>query len=371
MVRKKDPKTTVDIACFHTLKKFELIEGYAKAWAQKLLNYKECNGIVFIDCMCNSGVYRDGKGKQVFGTPIRIANYLSEIMVNYPYKQAWCYFNDRSTEKIETLKNHLPSKTDNFHIVTETIDGNALLKSIGNFQGPRLHNLLVYDPFEAAIDWEALIPFINNWSDIIINHMVSDSIRAIPQVKRTPAIAKYERTYLTTLQELTTFGGDREAYERRIQDIMKALHSESGKHYYIASFPFFNTRNALVYDLILGTGNIEGFKLFKTTAWHTFGGKSSTKNTHGAENQLMLGLAGEGVSTTKTDENCYYPQDIVKYLHEKFKSQENVTLDEVWNALDEHPVFPSEGYRTQIKSGLTTIYGDTVAKTSITFAERR
>ncbi len=371
MVRKKDPKATVDIACFHTLKKFELIEGYAKAWAQKLLNYKECNGIVFIDCMCSSGVYQDSNGNEVFGTPIRIASYLSKIMQKYRDKQAWCYFNDLSTEKIETLNNYLPSETDNFHIVTKTIDGNALLKSIDNFTGLRLHNLLVYDPFEAAIDWEALIPFINNWSDIIINHMVSDPIRAIPQVKRTSAKEKYERTYLTTLQKLTTFSGDREAFEKRIKEIMIALHRESGKRYYIASFPFFNRRNALVYNLILGSGNIEGFKLFKKVAWQTFGGKSSTKNTHGTENQYVFDLSGEGAITTKTDENCYYPQDIVKYLHEKFKGRANVTLDEVWNALDEHPVFPSEGYRPQIKSGLTSTYGDMVAKTSITFTERR
>ena len=47
----------------HTIKKFELIEAYVVAWAHKLLEYGRrsgnCNGIVFIDCMCNSGVYRD------------------------------------------------------------------------------------------------------------------------------------------------------------------------------------------------------------------------------------------------------------------------------------------------------------------------
>ena len=44
-------------------KKFELIEAYVKEWAPKLLNYHKCNGIVFIDCMCNSGLYKDDNGR--------------------------------------------------------------------------------------------------------------------------------------------------------------------------------------------------------------------------------------------------------------------------------------------------------------------
>ncbi len=85
----------------------------------------------------------------------------------------------------------------------------------------------------------------------------------------------------------------------------------------------------------------------------------------------MLDMTGEGIITTKTDEYCYYPQDIVKYLHEKFKGQPNVPLDEVWGALDEHPVFPSEGYKPQIKSELRSTYDDIISKSSITFTDRR
>ena len=50
----------------HTIKKFELIESYVKSWAQKLMQNNYCNGIIFIDCMCNSGVYHDGNGKDVY-----------------------------------------------------------------------------------------------------------------------------------------------------------------------------------------------------------------------------------------------------------------------------------------------------------------
>jgi hypothetical protein len=55
----------------HTVKKFELIEEYIKSWSQKLMLNSSCNGLVFIDCMCNSGMYTDMNGSMVRGTPLR------------------------------------------------------------------------------------------------------------------------------------------------------------------------------------------------------------------------------------------------------------------------------------------------------------
>lgn len=147
--------------------------------------------------------------------------------------------------------------------------------------------LLVYDPFQATIDWNALFPYINNWCEIIINHMVSDSMRAVKMVKKDAARNKYEQTYLTELENLIPYGSDKTAYEKRIEEIIKALRRKTSQQYYIGAFPFFNEKNAIVYDLIHCTSNLKGFQLYKKCAWQTFGGKSSTKNTHGLENQLI------------------------------------------------------------------------------------
>ena len=367
MTKKKNANTIVDTANPHTIKKFELIEEYVKAWAQKLLNFPECRGIVFIDCMCNSGVYNDNAGNGVIGTPIRVANYLRDIMPNYPSKQAWLYFNDLSLEKIALLKTRLPENMDNFHISTLCGDGNDLLKNISIERKENLNYLLIYDPYQASVDWSALAPFLRKWGEVIINHMVYDSIRGISQAKTDVVIAKYEQTYLSDIKDLATFGNDRNAYEKRIQEIITALKGSSGRQYFIASFPFFNTRNGLVYNLIHCGGNIEGFKLFKRTAWKTFGGKSSTKDTHGEENQLVMDLDGSGEPDTITDEYCYYVMDIVKYLHDRFDGRRDVPLDEVWGALDEHPIFPSEGYKPEIKKALKEIYHHTVSTKTISF----
>ena len=85
---REDSEGLIDTVHPHAVKKFELIEAYVKTWAQKLLNYEPCNGIAFIDCISNRGVYRDDSGSEVFGTPIRVSNYISEIMKTDPQKQA-------------------------------------------------------------------------------------------------------------------------------------------------------------------------------------------------------------------------------------------------------------------------------------------
>jgi len=371
MVSKNKTESLIDTAKPHTVKKFDLIEEYVKSWAQKLMNYQKCNGIVFIDCMCNSGVYKDIDGNDVLGTPIRVAKVLSDIMQSYLSKQAWLFFSDFEQEKIDLLKTKLPGDTKNFHITSEVGDGNELIKRIGStfHQAQNINFLLLYDPYKATVDWSALRPFFLYWGEVIINHMVSDSIRGVTQAKSAVAVKKYEETYLASITDLITFGSDREAYENRVQEIVIALRGNIKNRYYIASFPFFNRRNALVYSLLHCGSSLIGFKLFKTTAWKTFGGKSSAKDTHGLERQYVLDVDGSGEVTTMTDDYCYYISDIAKYVHTMFRGRAGVPFDEVWALLDEHPVFPSDGYKNEIKNELKSAYGDTVKRSTITFNE--
>lgn len=169
----------------HTIKKFELVTAYIETWAQKLLQNNACQGIIFIDCMCNSGVYVNDLGDEVFGTPIRVAKKLRDVAGQYPNKKIYVYLNDNSPEKIELLKQNLPAEKRNFKYSITVGDGNDLLKKIGPklSKTSNLHFFLFYDPFEAAIDWEALAPFFRSWGEVLINHMLYDSVRAIKQVK--------------------------------------------------------------------------------------------------------------------------------------------------------------------------------------------
>lgn len=357
----------------HTIKKFELIEKYIETWAQKVLQNDWCEGIVFIDCMCNSGVYTTPDGKTVYGTPIRVSRILRAAAGQYPHKKVCVYLNDNSAAKIELLRQHLPKPSANFQYSITELDANERLKQIG----PKLstkkqyHFFLLYDPYEAAIDWTALAPFFQHWGEVLINHMVSDSVRAVKQAKRQETIKKYEETYLSDFDNLVPNGDNRETYERRIEQIIAALKGSPNRRYYVAAFPVFNTRNALVYDLVHCTSNVAGFRLYKSTAWKTFGDKSSTKNTHGSENLIFFDLEGSGSLKTNTDERCFYVKDIVDYLQSHFAGQTDVPFDELWHLLDEHPIFPSDGYRKSIKAELKTRYGAKIGRSTISFLDRR
>lgn len=350
-------KHVIDTAHPHTIKKFELIEEYVKSWAQKLMLYENCNTLVFIDCMCNSGVYYDDDGNLVEGTPVRVAKALLEIARTYTRNTVQIYLNDINESKVDELEKHLPPDERNFQIITQHVDAGELLKTIGPqlYQAVHLHYFLLYDPYDASIDWEALIPFFRNWGEVLINHMVSDPVRAITSAKRKTTREKYENTYLEELEKLVPYGSDKQAYEKRVEEIIEAL--KGPRSYYVSAFPFYNSRNSQVYSLVHCTSNREGFKLYKKSAWKVFGGKSSTKNTHVYDGQLVFDFTG-GI-TTSTDESCFCVNDIAKYLSRAFAGKAAVHLEEMWALLDEHPIFPSEEYRDEIKKALVEVYGAT------------
>lgn len=364
----------ISVAHPHTIKKFELIEEYITTWADILLLSSKCNGIIFIDCMCNSGIYQDDDGNTVYGTPIRISKVLLEAARRYTNKQVQIYLNDNNPLKIKKLLEKLPLDERNFHIITTTYDGNTLLKQIGpQLYGPNhMHYFLLYDPYDASIDWNALTPFFRNWGEVLINHMVLDSIRAISQVKSEQAKQKYTGTYqVDDISDLVPYGKNRAAYEKRVLEIINSLKGSAQRQYYISAFPFFNSCNSLLYDLVHCTGHIRGFRLFKSTAWKTFDGYSSSKKVHILEGQMTLDCFDDDASVTAADETHYTLKDAAKYLQSNFHGRSDVPKKEVWQFLDLHPVFISEGFTRMICDNLESYYGAKISKSMISFSDRR
>lgn len=347
----------------HTIKKFELIERYVDEWRYKLLENDHCSRLFFIDCMCNSGEYYDESKNIIKGTAIRVANKLLEASVDYPKKNVHMFFNDINQERIEHLKSILPEESRNCKIHVSCKDANELLKDLSGLilSSRNTHSLLVYDPYEATIDWDAVMPYFNIWGEVILNHMVSDATRGIKTAKRTETIEKYEKTYKTSFDNLLPYGSDKKAYEKRIEDIIKTMRVNTSRDLYIAAFPFFNRTNNLIYNLIHYTSNSVGFELFKKCAWKTFDGKSSLKNTHGMEDQYTLDFLDSGFASTIVDEDCFYIKDIAEYLQTNFSGQKDVPLDTLWTTLKDHPVFPSDGFKSQIKKELKDNYGAVIS----------
>ncbi len=347
----------ITVAKPHTIKKFELIERYIKSWAHKLMLTPKCNGLIFIDCMCNSGVYNDQNGNIVYGTPVRVANALLDVARTYKDKQVFIYLNDLNSARVEELEKHLPQDERNFKIITSNEDAKELLETIGpqlNYSS-HYHYFLLYDPYDAAIEWQALLPFFRHWGEVMINHALRDPIRAITSAKRSTAIEKYEHTYLEEFEKLLPYGSNKDSYEKRVDEIINYL--KGNRTYYVASFPFYNSKNSLMYDLIHCTSNIEGFKLYKNSAWQVFGGHSSSKRRHAGYEQLEMHFSNNDVEvTTPTDDSCYGIHDIAKYLQSTFAGRNKVPLDEIWSTLDYHPIFPSGAYHNDIKRELCNYF---------------
>lgn len=342
-------KNVISKASPHTIKKFELIEEYIKSWAQKLLLNDACNGLIFIDCMCNSGIYTDDDGNPVKGTALRVSEALREAARTYTEKNIHIYLNDKDKARVDELEKHLPNDERNFKIVTSRGDAHELLRTIGPqlYGTGHLHYFLLYDPYDATIDWEALLPFFRNWGEVMINHMVSDPVRAITSAKKKTTKEKYENTYLEDFEKLVPYGSDKKAYETRVEEIINSL--KGSRRYYVSAFPFYNTQNSLVYNLIHCTSNKVGFRLYKKSAWKVFGAQSSTK--HSAENrQLSFNFDGEIV--VEEDDSCLHVVDIARYLDRSFRGQKQVPLNELWELLDNHPIFPSDGFRDEVRKEL-------------------
>lgn len=369
----------ITVAKPHTIKKFELIEKYVDEWARKILGFNGingrdgANGVIYIDCMSNSGIYKDIDGKFVDGTALRVAKHLNTIITNYPGKHAILIFNDISSERVQYLKKEIEkANLANIEVFCQNVDCNKFLKHLDlSSYGQRYNTLLLYDPYKAAIDWDAVTPFLNRWGEVIINHMVNDTARGVSQAKKEQVIERYQETYQNDITSIRECGTNKEELNRTIISIIERNTKGFQRKHYIASFPFFNRTNGLLYNLIHCCTNIEGLKLFKKVAWKSFGDKSSLKDTHGNENQFTLDFNGIGICETETDDECYYVHDIAKYIFEKYKNLGTISLNDIYYDLDVHPIFPSDGYKNEIKASLKRIYGVTISKDgNISFPSR-
>lgn len=347
----KHDNSIITYAAPHTVKKFELIEAYVDEWARKILGFPESKGVIYIDCMSNSGEYYDEKSNVIEGTAIRVAKRLNEIIVNYENKKAILIFNDLNKNRVEHLRKKIEElKLYNIEFSYYTENCNSFLQGLNFSEWKEYNTLLLYDPYNASINWEAIKPFLNRWGEVIINHMVSDTIRGASQAKKEDVKRRYEETYQKDIDVIIEMGKDKEQLEKVIKGI---IDRKSDKKHHVASFPFFTRTNGLLYNLIFCSTNIAGLILYKKIAWKTFGDKSSLKNIRDdGVNQPCLDFGAEFELDKIPDADCYTISDIAKYIYEKYKVRGTISLREIYADLDSHPIFPTDGYKREIKTAL-------------------
>ena len=357
----KHDNSIITEAAPHTIKKFELIEAYVDEWARKILGYPQSHGLIYIDCMSNSGLYYDEK------KTIRVARKLNDIIVNYSGKKAVIIFNDLENARVERLKTEIKKlHLNNIEIIYHNEDCDSFLQGLNSTEWTEFNTLLLYDPYNASINWAAIKPFLNRWGEVIINHMAFDTPRGVTQAKKKSVVERYEETYQRDIDSLKET--DKTELDKIIVSIIKNNVQKTNLKYYISLAPFYSRRNGMLYSLIHCTSNIEGIKLYKRITWNTFGGKSSLKKTHYDNNQPTFDFGAEIALQETADPECYTVSDIAKYIYETFNAKKIVPLKEIYATLDEHPIFPSDGYKNEIKSELKKL-GIIVSKNTITFPQ--
>ena len=355
----------IDKVSEHTVKKIELISSYVMKWSHILMESGFCNELVYIDCMSNCGEYYHN-GNIIEGTAIKVFNILNDVAKSYPNIKIKILFNDIDSNKIEYLKEKINNPYQNISVKFFNLDAIDFLEKIRGITKLRnTHYLLVYDPYDATIDWDVIEPYINSWGEVIINHMVSDSIRAVKMAKSTKAKTKYEMAYRQNIEDIIPYGSDKQAYEKRINEIITNQLSTKPQ-YYVCSFPFFNKNNSIMYDLIHCTSNLRGFTTFKSCAWKVFDGHSSNKKNN-KNNQILINFENDNIKFNE-DAYCFNVLNIAEYLYEHYKGESYVKLNDMWNHLEMHPVFPTDCYKNEIKNSLVDIYGVKKKKGGLDFS---
>ena len=86
---------------------------------------------------------------------------------------------------------------------------------------------------------------------------------------------------------------------------------------------------------------------------------------------MTFGFDGEIDCRPIIDEYCYNVGNIASYVQDNFRGRSDVSLEEIWGLLNKHPVFPADGYKTEIKNILKNDYAAKVSRRTITFSDKR
>ncbi|HHY21417.1 MAG TPA: hypothetical protein GX525_05930, partial [Bacilli bacterium] len=212
-----------------TKRKIDFISSYTQSWSNKVLRYKpkygrQSDGIVFIDCMSNSGLYCFQE-EIIDGTSKRIQKIFDgQSKREYEDKDFILVVNDREIDKINCqycIWDNSYSKRTNYEKRIFNKDVDDFLKTDGlnlldEAKRKNYHILLFYDPYDIRFNWKFLKPFLEYPKcDVIITHFWSnDTIRAVGQVTKKDVKDKYEMAYNVKFEILENYFLDKSFYEK-------------------------------------------------------------------------------------------------------------------------------------------------------------
>ncbi len=277
----------LDEAKLHTQYKIKYIKNYVKRWLNVAVNCSQRN-IVFIDSMCNAGVYKDG----IKGTCIEVVELFIRYAKENNNKQFYIFLNDYDENRIKILNEILNSydKPNNLKISVknkEVVEYLNLLIDKNVFTGS-CFTLLYTDPYNFGIT--NLLSTIKNFIDkyyceLLFNFFSSDIRRNRNNISAQDKMSKIKNELSSVITNINVV----EDENKEILDKLINTYKNTKNIKYSFAYRFNNTNNAELYYIVFFTPNRRGLELIKETIWEVFNGEESFKKQIDIDkNQLKL-----------------------------------------------------------------------------------
>lgn len=277
----------LDEAKLHTQYKIKYIKNYVKRWLNVAVNCSKRN-IVFIDSMCNAGVYKNG----IKGTCIEVVELFIQYAKENNNKQFYIFLNDYDANRIKILNEILDNydKPNNLKISIKNKEVVEYLNLLidKNIFTSSCFTLLYTDPYNFGIPnlLSTIKNFINKYyCELLFNFFSSDIRRNRNNISAQDKMSKIKNELSSVITNINVV----EDENKEILDKLINTYKNTKNIKYSFAYRFNNTNNAELYYIIFFTPNRRGLELIKETIWEVFNGEESFKKQIDIDkNQLKL-----------------------------------------------------------------------------------
>ncbi len=283
----KENEKILDEAKLHTQYKIKYIKDYVRRWLNVAVNYRQKN-IVFIDSMCNAGIYKNG----IKGTCIEVIELFIEYAKENQSRQFYVFLNDYDKDKIrvlnELISNYNMPNNLKINIKDKDVVEYLSLLIEKNIFSNSCFTLLYTDPYNFGIP-NLLITiktFIDKfYCELLFNYFSSDVTRNKNNTSAKNKMSKIKNELSSVITDINIDDDE----NKEILNKLISTYKNTKNIKYSFAYRFNNTNNAELYYIIFFTPNKRGLELIKESIWEVFNGEESFKKQIDIEkSQLKL-----------------------------------------------------------------------------------
>lgn len=271
----KENEKYLDEAKLHTQYKIKYIKDYVRRWLNVAVNYRQKN-IVFIDSMCNAGIYKNG----IKGTCIEIVELFIEYAKENQLKKFYVFLNDYDKDKIRVLNElisnyNMPNNLKINIKDKDVVEYLSLLIEKNTFSNS-CFTLLYTDPYNFGIPnlLTTIKTFIDKfYCELLFNYFSSDVTRNKNNISAKNKMSKIKNELSSVITDIN-IDDDK---NKEILNKLISTYKNTKNIKYSFAYRFNNTNNAELYYIIFFTPSKRGLELIKESIWEVFNGEESFK----------------------------------------------------------------------------------------------